>query len=774
MADSGAIKAGNAFILLSVKNTIERNLKEAKSKLESFTSEASGILQTSLAANAPVILGVKNFAAFDDQMRLVQGVTGSTGAEFEKLTAKAEELGRTTSWSAAEVASGMVSLGRAGFKSNEIDAAIGSVMDLARATGTDIDMATDIAGSALRAFNMDASQMSDVCDVLTATANGSAQTLEDLGYAFKYIAPVAAATGETLKDTAYSVGTLANFGVKGSSAGTVLRNMQTRMVGNETAIKEYTRLGIDTKDAQGNLRKVSDILKDIEKKTGSMGSGDRLESIKKLFGEEGLTGITITTANFGDLENAIKNAEGTASSTAQKMDSGLGGSFRIMQSSVEGLGNAISRVLEPSIKSAAQILTSFSGWLTRISAKYPETVKTIALIAASVTGMSSAFWVIGRGISSFLSSIQMIGTAFKAVYNCGEAVARFLKIIPPAEAAAGAAAQNARKISVLRAASMVGVSAAIAGAVVALNHYFGAEERAAEAAARATQTANDQARQHEEQRGKDKELFARLEELANKSELTNQEFAEGVEIARQLKNAYGDLGVQIDENTKSFGGLTEAASEFQKAQLEQEIRDKEFILSQEKQEQNALQKELDKMLNGSTVRAYWDAARGVVTGNTIEKRADAINKRKDEITHNRQKLENELSLLRIKANPERYDNKKTETSAATKTHQQPAQFPTSATPSAQAQAASVDASAISSEITQAFQNWQNQQVQELGSLQLDAGQLLPSLLSLSGTFAQCNADVVDAIRSQEGLAREQINLLKGIFNAQSQEDGDLF
>ena len=97
MADSGAIKAGNAFILLSVKNTIERNLKEAKSKLESFTSEASGILQTSLAANAPVILGVKNFAAFDDQMRLVQGVTGSTGAEFEKLTAKAEKLKKTTS-----------------------------------------------------------------------------------------------------------------------------------------------------------------------------------------------------------------------------------------------------------------------------------------------------------------------------------------------------------------------------------------------------------------------------------------------------------------------------------------------------------------------------------------------------------------------------------------------------------------------------------------------------------------------------------------------------
>ena len=46
----------------------------------------------------------ETFAGFDDEMRLVKGVTGATEKEFQSLTAVAEKLGRETSFTAKQVA----------------------------------------------------------------------------------------------------------------------------------------------------------------------------------------------------------------------------------------------------------------------------------------------------------------------------------------------------------------------------------------------------------------------------------------------------------------------------------------------------------------------------------------------------------------------------------------------------------------------------------------------------------------------------------------------
>ena len=306
MATAQGIRAGRAYVELGASmDKLNRDLTQAQQRLNAWSSGARSAMISAFAIATPVALATKTFAEFDDQMRLVQAVTGATGAQFEKLTEQAKELGRTTSWTAAEAAQGMISLGRAGFKSDEIEASIAGVMDLARATGTEIGPATDIASNALRAFRLEASEMTRVVDVLTATANGSAQTLEDLGEAFKYVAPLAAETGLTIEDTAKIVGALANFGVRGSQAGTVLKAIQTRMASDSKAQELYLDLGIDITDAEGNLRKVNDVLIELGERLQNVPSAEKLATIKTLFGQYGLTGVAITTANFRELNDAI-------------------------------------------------------------------------------------------------------------------------------------------------------------------------------------------------------------------------------------------------------------------------------------------------------------------------------------------------------------------------------------------------------------------------------------------------------------------------------------
>ena len=107
-------------------------------------------------------------------MRLAKAVTKATQAEFESMTQVAAKLGRETSFTAKQVADGMVALGRMGFSPKEVEDAIAPTLDLARATGTELGEAADIAANSMRIFGIEAERMSDVADVLTATANGSA------------------------------------------------------------------------------------------------------------------------------------------------------------------------------------------------------------------------------------------------------------------------------------------------------------------------------------------------------------------------------------------------------------------------------------------------------------------------------------------------------------------------------------------------------------------------------------------------------------------------
>ena len=161
MSIYGNIRAGAAYVEVTAETSrLRRNLKNAQAELQNFgrscTAIGKDMLTLSGALALPMGLAVKGFAEFDDQMRLVKAVTKSTAAEFESLTAVAARLGRETSFTAKQVADGMVSLGRMGFSPKEIEQAIQPTLDLARATGTELGEAADIAANSMRIFGIEA------------------------------------------------------------------------------------------------------------------------------------------------------------------------------------------------------------------------------------------------------------------------------------------------------------------------------------------------------------------------------------------------------------------------------------------------------------------------------------------------------------------------------------------------------------------------------------------------------------------------------------------
>lgn len=427
MPSSRSIKAGAAYVeLFADQSRLVRGLRLAENRLKAFGQKASQIGQRMLllsgAMATPLAFATRTFAGFEDQMLAVKAVTGSVGDEFDRLYDQAKGLGRTTSFTAGDVGGGMLSLGRAGFDSSEIENAIPGVLNLARATGTELALSADIAAGTLRAFSLEAGQMGRVTDVLVATANNSSQTLEDLGESMKYVAPIADEYGLSLEQTAKAVGALANMQIKGSMAGTSMRQIMLRLA-DPSVQKQLRANGVEALDAAKNLRPVGDILIDLGQAMQGMTNAERISLGKNLFDQRAAgAALKLAKSDFPALADAIDNAGGVAEKTAKTMDSGLGGSFRRLMSALEGIQIAVGEALSKALSGAMDKVATFAVRIAELVAANKQWIIGMATTIAAVAAVGGALVVLGiagqaaafvfGGIASILAAV---GTAFGLV-----------------------------------------------------------------------------------------------------------------------------------------------------------------------------------------------------------------------------------------------------------------------------------------------------------------------------------------------------------------------
>ncbi len=425
MSATSNIKAGRAYVEVTAETSkLRRNLSEAQAQLRDFGKSCTALGRQMVALGGalslPFALAERSFAGFDDKMRLVQAVTGATGESFEELTRTAQRLGRETSFTAQQVSDAMIALGRMGFDPSEIEASISSVLNLSRATGTDLVESADIAANSLRIFGLEASKMSSVSDILTATANGSAQTLTDLFEGLKMAGPQAKAAGENISDLCAALGVMANVGIKGSLAGTALRKSFSRFA-NIDVQKTLKGVGVEAVDASGNLRKMADIMRDIAEVSTKMPTAERLAFMEDVFDIRGsLAGISLG-GNIEELDAflvKLKDVRGRADATAKAMDAGIGGSFRLFQSAVEGAMNATGEALNDTIKPMVERITAVINSFTKWIEANKGLVASVAVTVGSIAALGAALLTIGtvsRVLSGGIGVLSGVFSAFAGV-----------------------------------------------------------------------------------------------------------------------------------------------------------------------------------------------------------------------------------------------------------------------------------------------------------------------------------------------------------------------
>lgn len=445
MPSASGIRAGKAFVEIGANlKGLEAGLRKAQAKIKAFGGAAGNLggkfLRSGGALAAGLAVPLTIFSKFDDQMRAVQAVTGATGDQFAMLTEEAKRLGRTTSFTASQVAGAMAELGRAGFTPQQILDSSEDILALARATGTDLPRAAEIGGAALRAFGLEASDMGRVSDVLSSAANGSAQTLEDLYEAFKPAAPLAKQAGTSIEDLSAAIGLLANNGIKGSLAGNAIgrayKNLSTTAKQNELG-----QIGIDAVDAQGNLRPLVDILRDLNVATGSFGSAQKLALFDSLFGRGAAAAAVLAenTDAFDELNKSIESSAGFAVATAEKMDDGIGGSFRKLLSAAEGVAIALGEGLEGPIGRVADKVTELLGPVTEWVKQNARLIGLLAGVAAGLLAAGAVLTAVGVAAFGASAAFGALATVVGIVLSPLGVVVAVLALVLKYTGAGGAA-----------------------------------------------------------------------------------------------------------------------------------------------------------------------------------------------------------------------------------------------------------------------------------------------------------------------------------------------
>lgn len=410
---AGSMRVVNAYVSITLDDKeLKKGLKSAKAQWMSFANSAKQVgasfLGLGAAIVAPFALAAKQFAGFEQQMKIVGAVTQSTTKDFRELTMAAQDLGLNTTFTAEEAGKAMEVLGRAGFKTKEILQTIPAVLKLSRATATELEEATRVAAATLRVFGLEAEESGRVVDVLAATSVKSAQSVEGLGEGLKFVGPFARQAGMSLEQTSAALGILADNGIRGTVAGTGLARILKNL--SQTAkIDVLKSLGIDVSDSIGNMRSAIDILKDLYAVTSNSGSTERLSVFEGLFGRGAAAAITL--AQTGDqvdiLTSQLKRASGTASDMAKVMDDSLAGSFRLAESAASRFAIAVGEAVAPAIRKAIAVFRLAARMATFLVTNFKYLAVAVA-IGGVVIATVGALTLLAGIIAGVVANAMMV------------------------------------------------------------------------------------------------------------------------------------------------------------------------------------------------------------------------------------------------------------------------------------------------------------------------------------------------------------------------------
>ena len=415
MAASGGKEMEIAIkIAGKVESSFKSAIGAATKGLGSITKAVSAATAAAAAAVGAIGMAAINTGReFEGAMSqvaatmLIDKTTAEGQKAFETLENAARECGASTAFSATEAAEALNYLALAGYDADKAATALPTVLKLAGAGAMDLAAASDMVTDSMSALGIEATEanLTQFSDQLAQTASKANTSVAQLGEAILTVGGTAKglAGGTTELNTA--LGILADNGLKGAEGGTHLRNIILSLQNpTDKAAASLQSLGVDVYDAQGNMRGLNDVFKDLQGAMAGMDNASKDSILSTLFNKTDLTAANAMLSNctdrFDELSAAVENSAGACENMYAIQLDNLNGDIDILKSGLSDLEISIYQDLNGPLREMTQLATSMVGELSEayksggmegmvgaVGGCMAEVVNTIADYAPQVVSM---------------------------------------------------------------------------------------------------------------------------------------------------------------------------------------------------------------------------------------------------------------------------------------------------------------------------------------------------------------------------------------------------
>lgn len=364
------------FVTLAIKDTAyKQGLKDAEGNASSSTSKIGGafkavgkVAKTAMVAGSAAAVAFTKTSIdagmnFDTAMSQVAATMGTTVDKIGNVKAKAEEMGRTTKYTATEAAEGMNILAQAGLSADEQISGIGTVLNLASAGAMSLEESASYTAGAVKGFGDSMGNASYYADLMAKGATLANTDVRGLGEAFSGSAATAKNYGQAADSVTLSLLRLAEQNVTGSEASTALnRAMADLYTPTDDASKALDQLKVSAYKTNGEAKDFNDLVDELNGSLQGMTAEQKNNALATIFTTQGLQAFNKMTASSDatvqKFWKGIQDSSGSAAQQAATQLDNLKGDITLLSSATEGLELGFYNTFSGAIRGAIKGVTS--------------------------------------------------------------------------------------------------------------------------------------------------------------------------------------------------------------------------------------------------------------------------------------------------------------------------------------------------------------------------------------------------------------------------------
>jgi TP901 family phage tail tape measure protein len=412
---TGAIEAGKAYVQLAIKDETRKGLHAAQRNLMRFSARMATFSRrmavTAGMIGAPIVAALRSFAAFEKQMAEVSTMLDKPAQHMKRFSSEIQRMSMQFGESTGTLAKGLYQILSATIDASKALGVLHASAKAAIAGLSDTTTAADLITTVLNSYNMQASQATEVSDILFATIKRGKTTFAELAQFLGKLTAVSSEVGVAFEEVTATIALLTRNGVQTEVAVTAIRQaLASLLKPAKQSADEFERIfGMAmSPEAIQHMGGLPGFLEKLSERSG--------KEIATMFPNvRALMGVLPAASNNAELKQdvlAMQNSAGATEEAYEKMSETLAFQLERLKKSFVVFLQVLGKQFMPEVKDLGEAFQAFAAGAVAWVEKQKPLIMGVGKLVVGMIALSVASALVAKGIA--VVGVAMTGLAILA------------------------------------------------------------------------------------------------------------------------------------------------------------------------------------------------------------------------------------------------------------------------------------------------------------------------------------------------------------------------